>query len=579
MVPSFLTVTGMSGDIHRAAFHEKIVKLAELTPGSMRQSVPDFLQNILKAGCLLQGFGGGEIVQAPEGGCLVRTIYGETGRGNPVSRPLRMMGKEFGLLRFFAYREPESEDAAVVALLADQVAHAILDANSADLKKENERLSREMEERSRRDALTDLPGGPLFVEQLSASLSSQSEELFAGVLFIGLDRFRQINRTLGREQADVLLRHVGERLAEFVGEGGLVARMGGDEFAVALTGSTSEGELVLASRKLLADLRNPYAIAGFEVFLTASIGASLFPRDSEDARTLVKLAEQAMCRAKRNGKNDTEFFFGRQHSDDRLALEMEGALRTAVENNELEVLYQPVVRMDGRIDGMEALLVWNHPRMGKITPHRFIPIAEETGLIVPIGAWVIDQVCRQNARWQENGLPPVKVSVNVSTLQFGRADFVETVRKALADSALQARYLELELTESILLRDVEQSLRRMSRLRKLGVSMAIDDFGTGYSSLNYLWRLPLDTLKIDRSFLPDLALPGGSMAVVETILSLAHSIGLRVIAEGVETAEQLELLRAAGCDRVQGHLFGYALPIGQIEKMLAANEPLVPKEL
>ncbi|MGH9614440.1 MAG: putative bifunctional diguanylate cyclase/phosphodiesterase [Bryobacteraceae bacterium] len=286
-----------------------------------------------------------------------------------------------------------------------------------------------------------------------------------------------------------------------------------------------------------------------------------------------------MCRAKRNGKNEAEFFFGRQHSDDRLALEMEGALRTAVENNELQVLYQPVVRMDGRIDGMEALLVWNHPRMGKITPHRFIPIAEETGLIVPIGAWVIDQVCRQNARWQESGLPPVKISVNVSTLQFGRTDFVETVRKALADSALQARYLELELTESILLRDVEQSLRRMSRLRELGVSMAIDDFGTGYSSLNYLWRLPLDTLKIDRSFLPDLALPGGSMPVVETILSLAHSVGLRVIAEGVETTEQLELLRAAGCDRVQGHLFGYALPTEQIEKMLAANEPLIPKEL
>ena len=575
---SFLTAMVMSSDPHNAEFAEKAAELTSFVFGSPVQSISDFFQNILRTGCALQGFAGAEILELSGGKYNVRARHGDTGAGDALSAAVRVQGKEFGVLRCYANRAREAGDAAFAGMLANEVSRALLEASFADLKAENERLSRQLEERSLRDALTGLPIGPLFVQRLSAALAEQGGGHIAGVLFIGLDRFRQINRTLGREEANILLGRVGERLTEFAGEDGLVARMGGDEFAVALTGRTSEGELVLASRSLLTELRNPYAIAGFEVFLTASIGASLFPRDSEDPQTLIKLAEQAMWRAKRNGKNDAEFFFGKQHSDDRLTLEMEGALRTAVENNELQVLYQPVVCMDGRIDGMEALLVWNHPRMGKITPQRFIPIAEETGLIVPIGAWVLDQVCRQNACWQESGLPPVKISVNVSTLQFGRTDFIETVRGALGESALQSRYLELELTESILLRDVEQSLRRMSRLRELGVSMAIDDFGTGYSSLNYLWRLPLDTLKIDRSFLPDLALPGGSMPVVETILSLAHSVGLRVIAEGVETTEQLQLLRAAGCDRVQGHLFGHALAAGQIEKMLAANEPLIPKE-
>jgi len=254
---------------------------------------------------------------------------------------------------------------------------------------------------------------------------------------------------------------------------------------------------------------------------------------------------------------------------------LENDLRRAVERQELELSYQPLVTMNGELDGLEALLAWNHPRLGRISPCDFIPIAEESGLIVPIGSWVITQACVTGSKWRADGLRRVRVSVNVSALQFARSDFVDSVATALALTGFPAEYFELELTETFVLRDIEESARRMRRIRNLGVNIAIDDFGTGYSSLSYLRRLPANSLKIDQSFLHDLVGPNGSIAVVQGIVLLAHSMGLKVVAEGVETEEQLQLLREAGCDKVQGHLYGEPLREAEARELLARCEPLM----
>ena len=250
-------------------------------------------------------------------------------------------------------------------------------------------------------------------------------------------------------------------------------------------------------------------------------------------------------------------------------LELENLLRRALENKELKIFHQPQVDTGGKLAGLEVLLAWEHPKLGRISPSRFIPIAEESGMILPIGSWVLHQACQQAVEWQKAGYAPIQIAVNVSALQFGQANFVATVAVALAATGLDAKYLELELTESLVMRDVEQSSRRMSELRSLGVRIAIDDFGTGYSSLSYLRRLPADTLKIDQSFLHEIDAGEGRSQLFETIVMLAHNMGLRVTAEGVENAEQLELARQAGCDLVQGHLFGGALSVKSVERMMA----------
>ncbi|MEO7143520.1 MAG: GGDEF domain-containing phosphodiesterase, partial [Bryobacteraceae bacterium] len=283
---------------------------------------------------------------------------------------------------------------------------------------------------------------------------------------------------------------------------------------------------------------------------------SLFPQDGEDARTLLRNADVAMYRAKTHGKNHVRFFTPQTGLGAMERLTVETQLRRALENNEMELSYQPILRMDGSLYGFEVLLAWNNPKLGRISPGRFIPIAEESGMIVSIGSWVLRRACLQSAQWRGNGYPPVRIAVNVSAFQFVRAGFVDKVAEALAAAGLSPLALELELTEGLLMGDIEESSHRMSRLRALGVGIVIDDFGTGYSSLSYLSSLPADSLKIDRSFVQQIAEPGGSLPLIQTIVSLAHNMGLSVVAEGVEKPRQLELLRTAGCDRVQGHLFG-----------------------
>jgi EAL domain-containing protein (putative c-di-GMP-specific phosphodiesterase class I) len=283
-----------------------------------------------------------------------------------------------------------------------------------------------------------------------------------------------------------------------------------------------------------------------------------------------------MYRAKNGGKNDLELFLAEHHVSGLERLQLENALRRALENHEFELLYQPVVNMNGKVEGLEALLTWRHPIHGTISPRQFIPIAEETGLIIEIGSWVIRQACVQGVRWQKAGYSSARISVNVSALQFERREFVQTVATTLALTGFPPQCLELELTESYVMRDLSESVRRMTQIRNLGVSISIDDFGTGYSSLSYLNKLPVDSLKIDQSFLRGLQEPEGSLPVVQSIVRLAHSMSLTVVAEGVETAAELDLVRVIGCDKVQGHVYGPSLRHDEAEALLAKNARLTP---
>jgi diguanylate cyclase (GGDEF)-like protein len=416
---------------------------------------------------------------------------------------------------------------------------------------------------ARHDSLTALPNRVYFMELLETKLiEARRTSGQLAVLFIDLDRFKQINDTLGHAIGDRLLQKVAERLRGLLTAGDLTGRMGGDEFTVVLSRPVEV-------QSVIGVLRQPYRIDGNELFVTASAGVAMFPQHGDTAADLLHNADLAMYRAKTAGKDAVEVFVTEDLAVGLERLRLENALRRALENREFELLYQPVIRITGEIDGLEALLTWRHPIYGTISPKQFIPIAEEAGLIVPIGSWVLRQACLEGARWRKRGLTPIRISVNVSALQFERTDFTETVADALALSGFPPKCLELELTESCVMRDLPGAIVRMSQIRDLGVSISIDDFGTGYSSLSHLTKLPLDSLKIDQSFLRNLQEPEGSLPVVQSIVRLAHSMNLTVVAEGVETAAELDLVRVLGCDKVQGHVYGQSLSRQATEALLA----------
>ncbi|MFX0145687.1 MAG: EAL domain-containing protein [Candidatus Hodarchaeota archaeon] len=434
---------------------------------------------------------------------------------------------------------------------------------------EQRQLHDQLAHQARHDALTGLPNRLMFGERLQHALTeARRNDWLLAVLFIDLDRFKQINDTLGHTVGDSLLQQVSRRLESCLRKSDSLARMGGDEFTLVLSELKDPQDALRVAQKLLNALEAPFSVGAYELFVTASIGISVYPRDGRDAATLQRSADSAMYRAKTRGKNSYEFFTPDLSVAALEQLEIETALRRAMENNELQLYYQPQVEMSGKLAGLEALLVWNHPKLGVISPTQFIPVAEESGMIVPIGAWVLEEACRQNAVWRAVGYRTVTVAVNVSPMQFARADFVETVASALRHSGLESSLLELELTESVVMRDVVESARQMERLRTLGVSISIDDFGTGYSSLSYLRRLPIDNLKIDQSFLEELEKDSNTMPLVQAIVALAHGLGLSVIAEGVETEAQMEVLRAVKCDKVQGYLLGGPLPAEAAERLL-----------
>ena len=418
------------------------------------------------------------------------------------------------------------------------------------------------------DALTGLPNRSLLFSLLEQALAeAQRGQGHGAILFIDLDRFKNINDSFGHAAADALLKEVARRLQAALREEDVVSRLGGDEFVVALFDISRREDATLVADKLLESLAEPYQVDRHEVLLTASIGIAIFPDDGREAETLLRNADTAMSRAKQNGVGQL-FYSNEMNQRTFERLKLEGKLRRALDRDEFRLYYQPQVDLaSGRIVGAEALIRWHHPELGLLAPNDFIPLAEETGLIVPIGDWVIDTACAQSRAWVDTGFPALTVAVNLSPRQF-RPGLPQRVIELLAQHQLPGEHLELEITESMLMHNSEQVIDMMQQFQEAGITLALDDFGTGYSSLAYLKRFPIDNLKIDRSFVSGIPHDGDDSAIARAIVSMAKNLRLGVIAEGVETDEQLGFLKEAGCDEIQGYLFSPPIPAEEFQLLL-----------
>ncbi len=435
---------------------------------------------------------------------------------------------------------------------------------------ERKRYQEQLEFQANYDALTGLPNRNLLHDRLKQSVFAQRYERAIGVVFIDIDHFKFVNDSLGHNTGDRLLREVAGRLSQSVRDGDTVARLGGDEFILILNDQNSEGFIYRAMQRIVSKLAEPIVLDGHELLVTCSAGVSLYPQDGGDVETLLKNADAAMYRAKAMGRNNFQFYTAEMNRQVTERLSTEAALRRALERREFELYYQPRIDVkSGRVVGCEALLRWQHPERGLQLPERFIGLAEETGLIVPIGEWVLRKACAQARAWQGRHRP-VAVSVNLSMRQFKQDALVEAVDAALREAGLAPHLLELELTESLVMQDTGLAIRVLTRLREIGVEISVDDFGTGYSSLSYLTRLPISALKIDQSFVQAIHdAPGTSEGVVaQAIISLAHNLRLKVVGEGVETEPQFRFLQMHGCDEVQGYFFGKPVPLAEFERVL-----------
>ena len=426
------------------------------------------------------------------------------------------------------------------------------------------------------DSLTDLPNRVLLEDRLQQALTRMGwHNRSVAVLFLDMDRFKIINDTLGHRVGDQLLRMMAKRLLKCVREGDTVARLGGDEFAIILNDIASKNDIIPITQSILETLARPFLHEGQELFISTSIGISLFPSDGKDSQSLLTKADVAMYKAKANGGNNYRFY---TKDDDNKAVEhlaLETNLRRALEREEFVVYYQPQLNLrTGKIAGVEALLRWQHPSLNMITPKSFIPIMEETGLIVPVGEWVLRNVCKQGKIWQDSGLPTqdgnflpsIRISINISICQFQQPDFVKMIEKILQETGFKSQNLVLEITESVMAKDVTKSTNKLQELHKLGVLLAIDDFGTGYSSMNYLKQLPFDILKIDKTFVGEVAGNPNDAAICASIITLGHALKLKVVAEGVETMQQLEFLKLHNCDEIQGYICSHPVNIDMIAK-------------
>jgi diguanylate cyclase len=464
----------------------------------------------------------------------------------------------------------------------------LVEARTAELRRANTELRREVGERRRaeekivhmayHDALTELPNQALFKDRLTQELStSRGEGRKTAVIFLAVDRLKKVNDTLGYAAGDALLRGVARLLAGRVRQADTAAYFGGNEFALLLTRVGGAEEAAKFAEGVREALRRPLDCGGRELYVTASFGVSLCPDDGEDCHTLLKNAAAALYRAKQKGGDAYEFFTPDMHERALKRLSLENDLRRALEREEFEVHYQPRVEAaSGRVVGMEALARWRHPELGLVSPAEFIPVAEETGMIGPLGERVLRTACAQNGAWREGGLGPLRVGVNLSLRQFQQPDLIQMVERTLAETGLDAGGLELELTESSMMHDAAHAVETLRRLKATGIKISVDDFGSGYSSLSYLKHLPLDVLKIDLSFVRDMAADQNNAAIVKAIITLAHSLGLTAVAEGVETEEQAALLRRMGCDEMQGYLFSRPLPAADFERFLRGRPGASP---
>ncbi len=445
------------------------------------------------------------------------------------------------------------------------------------------------------DHLTNLPNQLLVREQFE-SLRDRTHQKggWISILSIGLDRFKRINQNLGHDFGDRLLMEVAQRLSQCVRPGDILARLHTDQFAIVLASGADKGDRATLSdprdyssistakpmpeaiaQPILDRLTQPFCLQNREIFITASIGMSFYPQDGEDVDQLMKNAGVAMSYAKQLGGNQYQSYTPTLQSESLDDLTLETSLRYAVERQELQLYYQPIVGLEqGKIVGAEALVRWHHPQQGMIPPVKFIPLAEQTGLIASIGEWVLQTACNQTKSWQAEGLPPVRVAVNLSFRQFNQVDLSERLVRILDESGLDPSYLELELTESILVQNVELTISKLNELKSMGVQISLDDFGTGYSSLSYLQQFPFDLLKIDRCFVQDINTNATNAALTHAIIQMAHSLNLKVIAEGVETREELAVLYENNCDNIQGYLFSRPVKAEEFKRMLQEGKRL-----
>jgi diguanylate cyclase (GGDEF)-like protein len=479
------------------------------------------------------------------------------------------LGERFDLV-------PSEEDREQMRRLADQAAVALANARMLD----------QVRELAYYDSLTGLPNRLSYKERLAYALeqASRSQRLVAA-FFIDLDHFSRINDTLGHEVGDQLLRHVASRLRSCCREredevgpavatvAPEVARLGGDEFTIIMAGLQEAQDAAKLARRILSSFAHPVRVGSHEIFINASIGIAIYPYDGEDIDTLLMHADTAMYKAKEQGGSSYQTYSKSMTTTALQRLTLENDLRRALDRNEFEVHYQPIVdAYTSTVVGAEALFRWRHPELGLLLPSEFIPIAEENGLIVPMGEWILENACAQNRAWQDAGLPRIRVSVNLSSRQLKRS-LIDTVARALQVSGMEPRYLSLELTESVLVNHHKEGTDALHALRAMGLHLAVDDFGTGYSSFSYLKHFPLDTLKIDRSFIREIAAQPDDAAITTAIIAMGHALGLRVIAEGVETEAHLALLQKQGCDEIQGYLVGRPVPAERFVEHLTRKRP------
>jgi diguanylate cyclase (GGDEF)-like protein len=423
------------------------------------------------------------------------------------------------------------------------------------------------------DTVTQLPNRTLFEDRLAQAVAiAKSSDQTLSVLFISVDQFKKVNDTLGHGPGDSLLREFGQRLKSCISETDTVARFGNDEFALLRTHIEGTKDVIETIGSLDQMLKFSFDLEGQELFATASVGVSLYPLDGEDGQTLQKNAGAALYKAKRSGGANYQFYTADMHELASRRLALETSLRRAIQNEEFLIHYQPRVSVDSlEITGVEALVRWQHPQLGLVSPAEFIPLAEDTGLIVPIGEWVLRQACLQNKSWQRQGFAPIQMAVNICARQFHEHDLAQTVIRILDETDLAPQHLELELTESSIMENAEVAANVLNRLKSMGVKISIDDFGTGFSSLASLKRLPIDALKVDKSFVRDASTDPDDAALVMAIITLAHNLRLKVIAEGVETEEQLRFLYLQRCDEIQGYLFSKPVPAEMLVSLLDSH--------
>jgi diguanylate cyclase len=468
--------------------------------------------------------------------------------------------------------------ALLVVTLVTAVYDAHLQSRSRIQALRLEKLNTELQHQATHDALTGLPNRMLFLDRLGREIAHAERDghTFA-VLALDLDRFKVVNDTLGHGAGDQLLIEIARRLSSAIRAVDTVARTGGDEFLLLITDIREPADVSMIAIKIIAELDRPVSVSETDVHTSASIGISMCPADGIGADALVAHADEAMYFAKQRGRNTFQFFSPGMSVFSRERLELESNLRRALPLKQFEVHYQPKLDVaTGRVNSVEALLRWRHPTRGLVGPLEFIPIAEETGLMFSIGEWVLREACRQAREWQLEGLPFIRVAVNISPIHFRQPKFLGIVRAALLDNDLEPRYLEIELTETTVMDHAETSVEILEELSRMGVVVSIDDFGTGYSSMSYLRRFPIDKLKIDRSFIHDLTTNTDAASIVQAIISLAHSLRLKVVAEGVETTEQLQQLRDLGCDQFQGFLRSPAVLPGEIQKFVQLADEAAP---